>query len=215
MAHGELALWEPLIRMYEHRDGGASYSLKLDVSLKSGLTQEVLVQLSETELKISCALDSDRAALADQVFDINNSEFKVLESGGAFWLTQSINHLDENWDLFTDFDGQLASLAFHSATINGTLEADEPEYEHITRQEVESMFGLTLTDSQWRTICAEMQEQPDEDYIDEFPTFLSVLEDVVRNIDVYEKDWVFWDKTVGQTAAQALERYEPNSTKRK
>jgi Ca2+-binding EF-hand superfamily protein len=87
--------------------------------------------------------------------------------------------------------------------------------EYITRQEVESMFGIALTESQWRTICAEMEEQPDEEHIDDFPTFHSVLEDVVNNIDVYEQDWIFWDKVLGQTTAQALERYEPNSTKRK
>jgi hypothetical protein len=215
MSHGELELWEPLIRLYEHREGEASYSLKLDVSLPSGLTQEVLVELSETELRISCAIDSERAALVDQFLGINNSEFKLFESGGAFRLTQSINHLDEAWDLFTDFDGQLGSLAFHAAAINGDLETNEGEYEHITRQEVESMFNITLTDSQWRTICAEMEEQPDEEHINEFPTFLSVLQDVVKNIDVYEKDWIFWDKELKQTTSQALERYEPNSTKRK
>ena len=77
------------------------------------------------------------------------------------------------------------------------------------------MFNITLTDSQWRTICAEMEEQPDEEHINEFPTFLSVLQDVVKNIDVYEKDWIFWDKELKQTTSQALERYEPNSTKRK
>lgn len=87
--------------------------------------------------------------------------------------------------------------------------------EYTTRQEVEAMFGITLTDSQWRTICAEMQEQPDPEFIDEFPTFQSVLADVVKNIDVYEQDWVVWDKALGQTTAQALEAYEPNSTKRK
>lgn len=91
----------------------------------------------------------------------------------------------------------------------------ENNAEYITRQEVDSMFGITLTDSQWRTICAEMEEQPDQDYIDEFPTFQSVLEDVVKHIDSYEQDWIFWDKVLGQTTAEALERYEPNSTKRK
>lgn len=87
--------------------------------------------------------------------------------------------------------------------------------EYITRQEVESMFGITLTDSQWRTICAEMQEQPSPEYLDEFPTFQSVLEDVVKNIDEYEQDWILWDSLAGQTTLEALEAYEPNSTKRK
>lgn len=138
MAHGELALWEPLNRLYEHRDGGAPYSLKLEVTLQSGLTQKVLVQLSETELRISCALDGDRAAFADQIFDMRNSEFKVVDSEREFWLTQSINHLDENWSLFTDFNGQLASLAAHAASINGELDANEPKYEYVVKQEVES-----------------------------------------------------------------------------
>lgn len=87
--------------------------------------------------------------------------------------------------------------------------------EYITRQEVEAMFGLSLTDSQWRTICAEMQEQPDPEFIDEFPTFQSVLEDVVAHIDIYEQDWIVWDEALGQTTAEALQSYEPNSTKRK
>jgi Ca2+-binding EF-hand superfamily protein len=87
--------------------------------------------------------------------------------------------------------------------------------EYITRQEVETMFSLKLTDSQWRAVCSEMQEQPDSDYIDEFPTFQSVLEEVVSNIDYYEQEWIVWDELAGQTTAQALEKYEPNSTKRK
>ena len=95
------------------------------------------------------------------------------------------------------------------------MKDNEQEYEYITRQEVESLYNIVLTDSQWRAICSEMQEQPDPDYLDEFPTFLSVLEDVVKNIDEYEKDWVVWDSVLGKTTAQALEAYEPNSTKRK
>jgi hypothetical protein len=93
------------------------------------------------------------------------------------------------------------------------MKDNEQEYEYITRQEVESMFGITLTDSQWRTVCAEMEQQPKEEYIDEFPTFQSVLEDVIAHLDTYEQDWIFWDKVLNQTTAQALEDYEPNSTK--
>ena len=211
----ELPLWEPLIRLYEHRDGGASYHLKIDWDLGSGRTQEVLVALSETELTISCLLDSDKVSSAERVIDLEGAGFKILESKGAYRLTQSINHLDEDWDLFEDFDGQLRSLAAASIKINEFSVAEEPEYEWITRQEVEVMFNITLTDSQWRAVCAEMQEQPDEDNIDEFPTFQSVLEDVISHIDTYEQDWIVWDKALGQTSAQALEKYEPNSTKLK
>ena len=53
------------------------------------------------------------------------------------------------------------------------------------------------------------------DNFDEFPTFVSVLEDAVKNIDVYEQNWILWDQAVGQTTAQALSSHEPNSTKRK
>jgi hypothetical protein len=215
MDQGELPLWEPLIRLYDHRDGGAPYHLKLDVSLSSGKLLEILVVLSETELTISSELDNEKAPFADRVVDTRGAGYQILESEGAYRLAKSIDHLADEWDLFSDFDGQLRALASAVEKINGYADTDNREFEYTTRQEVESMFNVTLTDSQWRAICSEMQEQPDQDYIDEFPTFLSVLEDVVKNIDLYEQDWILQDKVLGQTTAQALEAFEPNSTKRK
>jgi hypothetical protein len=119
LMENELPLWEPLIRLFDHRDGSADYSLILDLGILAGGTMEVLVVLSETELTISTALDKDKATVADQVIDMSSGVYQILESEGDYRLTQSINHLDEEWDLFDDFSGQIEALAGAALKING------------------------------------------------------------------------------------------------
>jgi hypothetical protein len=87
------------------------------------------------------------------------------------------------------------------------------EYEYISKAEVEDIYKITLTERQWRTICSEMFEQPSEENLENFPSFVSVLDDVMANLDWYENEWLVWDTVAGQTASDALKRFEPGSTK--
>jgi len=78
----------------------------------------------------------------------------------------------------------------------------------MTRTFVDTKYGISLTDSQWRVVLEEMENEPDSDSISQgLTTFDSVLDDVIANLDSLEADYDWWDNTTGSTVATALERF--------
>jgi hypothetical protein len=57
----------------------------------------------------------------------------------------------------------------------------------MNRQEIDKQYGVSLSDSQWRIIQAELTDK-DDDEID-----TEIVEDVITNLDHYEAEYAWWE----------------------
>ena len=69
---------------------------------------------------------------------------------------------------------------------------------NLTRNYVDTKYGITLTDVQWSVVRQEMEGEPDSDSIRAgYLTFDSVLDEVITNIDGYVDDYVWFAQVTG------------------
>jgi hypothetical protein len=66
----------------------------------------------------------------------------------------------------------------------------------MNRQDIDKQYDIALTDNQWRIIQAEITDK-DDDEIDS-----EIIEDVVSNLDSYEKEYAWWENQVAQAQAK-------------
>lgn len=68
----------------------------------------------------------------------------------------------------------------------------------LTRNYVDTKYGITLTDQQWSVVRQEMTGEPDSDSIAAgFTTFDEVLDEVIENLDEYVADYVWFSQVTG------------------
>lgn len=69
----------------------------------------------------------------------------------------------------------------------------------LTRDYVDTKYGITLTDEQWSVLQEEMTGEPDEDSIAVgLTTFDDVLDEVVANIDYFVAEYAWLDKVINE-----------------
>lgn len=66
----------------------------------------------------------------------------------------------------------------------------------MNKQEVESTYGVSLTDTQWETILWELEIKEDGEDDDD------VVAEVLDDLDWHEQDYLWWQKRLAEISAK-------------
>ena len=65
----------------------------------------------------------------------------------------------------------------------------------MNRQDIDSQYGIVLTDNQWRIIQAEIADKEDDETDDQ------VVDDSIANLEFLEAEYAWWENLVSEAQA--------------